>query len=41
MRITEPLRTLGTFTATVVSTSSNAECQADFVVIKGDGHTLP
>lgn len=32
---TEPLPTLG------VSTSSNAECQADFVVIKGDGHTLP
>ena len=28
------------FSASVVSTGSNAECQADFVVIKGDGCTL-
>ena len=28
------------FSATVVSPSTNANCQADFVVIKGDGHTL-
>ena len=37
---TEPLPTLGTFTARAVSTGSNAECQADFVVVKGDGRTL-
>ena len=32
--------TLGTFSARVVSTRSKAECQADFVVIKGAGRTL-
>ena len=32
--------TLGTFSATVISPSSNASCQADFVVIEGDGRTL-
>ena len=32
--------TLGTFSATVISPSSNASCQADFVVIGGDGRTL-
>lgn len=37
---TEPLPTLETFTATVVLTSSNAECQADFKVVKGEGRTL-
>ena len=37
---TEPLPTIGTSTTTVVSTSSSAECQADFVVSKGGGHTL-
>ena len=37
---TEPLLTLETFSAKVVSTRSNAQCQADFVVIKGGGHTL-
>ena len=37
---TEPLPTLGTFSATVVSPNSNASCQADFVVIEGDGRTL-
>ena len=37
---TEPLPTLGTFSATVISPTSNASCQADFVVIEGDGRTL-
>ena len=37
---TEPLPTLGTFSATVISPSSNASCQADLVVIEGDGRTL-
>ena len=37
---TEPLPTLGMFSASVVSIGSNAECQADFVVIKSDGRTL-
>ena len=37
---TEPLPTLGTFSAKVVSTRSNAECQADFVVIKEGARTL-
>ena len=37
---TEPLPTLGTSSATVVSPSTNANCQAEFVVIKGGGHTL-
>ena len=37
---TEPLPTLGTFSAKVVSTRSKAECQADFVVIKGAGRPL-
>ena len=37
---TEPLPTLGTFSATVISPSSNASCQADSVVIEGDGRTL-
>ena len=37
---TEPLPTLGTFSATVISPSSNTSCQADFVVIEGDGRTL-
>ena len=39
-RGTEPLPTLGTFPATVVLPSTNANCQEDFVVIKGDGRTL-
>ena len=37
---TEPLQTLGTFSAKVVSTRSCAACQADFVVVQGDGRTL-
>ena len=37
---TEPLPTLETFSASVVSTGSNAKCQADFVVVKSDGRTL-
>ena len=37
---TEPLPTLGMSSATVVSPSINTNCQADFVVIKGDGRTL-
>ena len=37
---TEALPTLGTFSAKVVSTRRNAECQADFVVMKGGGRTL-
>ena len=36
----EPLLTLGTFSATVVLPSTNTNCQADFIVIKGDGCTL-
>lgn len=39
-RGTEPLPTLGTFSVTVVLPSTNANCQEDFVVIKGDGRTL-
>ena len=31
---TEPLPTLGTFSATVISPSSNASCQADYVVVE-------
>ena len=37
---TEPIPTLGTIFVKVVSTRSKAECQADFVVIKGAGRTL-
>ena len=37
---TEPLQTLATFSAKVVSTRSCAECQVHFVVVKGDGRTL-
>ena len=37
---TEPLPTLGTFTAEVSLTGNNSGCRADFVVVKGDGRTL-
>jgi len=37
---TKPLPNLGTFSAAVASLSRNASCEADFVVIKGDGRTL-
>ncbi|XP_068758051.1 uncharacterized protein [Montipora capricornis] len=37
---TEPLPTLGTFTADVSLTGNNSGCRADFVVVKGDGRTL-
>ena len=36
----EPLLTLGTLSAKVVSTRSKAKYQADFVVIEGTGRTL-
>ena len=37
---TKPLPTLGTFTAHVMCTDTNATLEADFVVIDGDGRTL-
>ena len=37
---TEPLTTLGTFTADVSLTGNKSGCRADFVVVKGDGRTL-
>ena len=37
---TEPLPTLGTFSAAVVSPNTNANGQADFVVTKGNERTL-
>ena len=37
---TEPLPTLGTFTADVSLTGNKGGCRADFVVVKGDGRTL-
>ena len=37
---TKPLPTLGTFTAHVMCTDTNATLEADFVVIDGDGKTL-
>lgn len=37
---TEPLPTLGTFTADVMLAGSNVCCRADFVVVKGNGRTL-
>ena len=37
---TEPLPTLGTFTADVMLAGSNVRCGADFVVVKGNGRTL-
>ena len=38
---TEPLPTLGTFTADVVlAHNNNTGCTADFVVIEGEGRTL-
>ena len=37
---TKPLPTLGTFTAHVMCTDTNATVEADFVVIDGDGRTL-
>ena len=38
--LTEPLPTLGTFTADVMLNGNNNGCRADFVVVKGDGRTL-
>ena len=37
---TEPLPTLGTFTADVMLTGNSNGCRADFVVVKDDGRTL-
>ena len=37
---TEPLPTLGTFTADVSLTANNSGCRADVVVVKGDDRTL-
>lgn len=37
---TTPLPTLGTFTADVTSGDTNVTCEADFVVMDGDGRTL-
>ena len=37
---TIPLPTLGTFTASVESSDSKTMCEADFVVIEGDGRSL-
>ena len=37
---TEPLPTLGTFTADVMLTENNTHCRADFMVAKGNGRTL-
>ena len=37
---TEPLPTLGTFTADVMLSGSSNGCTADFVVVKGNGRTL-
>ena len=37
---TEPLPTLGTFTADVMLNGNSNGCRADFVVVKGDGCTL-
>ena len=36
----EPLPTLGPFTADVMLAGDEAGCQADVVVVKGDGRTL-
>lgn len=38
---TQPLPTIGTFTADVMLTGNNNGCRADFVLIKGDSRTLP
>ncbi|KAL9966531.1 hypothetical protein ACROYT_G024619 [Oculina patagonica] len=37
---TEPLPTLGSFTADVMLAGSNVRCRTDFVVVKGNGRTL-
>ena len=37
---TEPLPTLGAFTADVLLTGNNCGCRADFMVFKGDGRML-
>ena len=37
---TEPLPTLGTFTADITSVDTGATCKTDFVVINGDGRSL-
>ena len=37
---TEPLPTLGTFTADVMLTGNSNGCRADFVVVNGDARTL-
>lgn len=37
---TEPLPTLGTFTADVMLTGNHSGCRVDFVVVKGDGRML-
>ncbi|KAL9974552.1 hypothetical protein ACROYT_G011601 [Oculina patagonica] len=39
-RGTEPLPTLGSFTADVMLAGSNVRCRTDFVVVKGNGRTL-
>ncbi len=36
----QPLKTLGTFTADIVSHANEAKLRADFVVVEGDGRTL-
>ena len=37
---TEPLPTLGTFTANITSPSNDSQFSSDFVVIQGEGRTL-
>ena len=37
---TEPLPTLGTFTADITSVDTGPSCKTDFVVINGDGRSL-